>query len=170
MTIKDLYNRLSNYQDCESHLKKFFDTTTYCLEECISKKSPKYQLFNPSPNPSSCGCCIYEFKELAESNNEGGIEPISDGLGAGNTSYGDFDPKNTNDLTAEMSKAANGQQSVPYTFDGTKMTFGGQSCPYMNYNSVTGAGPRPQLIATYTCIPSGTQCVSSISKPIKRKM
>lgn len=94
------------------------------------------------------------------SNTENGPEPIS---GGGSTPYGDFDPMNTVDLTADMSKL-NGQQQGFYTFNNENyLRFNGNKCP-LTYDQSTGSGTRPQLIATYTCIPSGTTCVSSKGK------
>jgi len=97
------------------------------------------------------------------SNSEGGPEPISNG-DADNSAYGQFDVYNTIDLTKDMSSKANGKQNYTYNFDVTNRTFGkspnAKTCP-MNYDTKTGAGQRPQLIATYTCIPKGTKCVSS---------
>ena len=93
------------------------------------------------------------------SNSEGGPEPISNG-GSGNSAYGQFDVNDTIDLTKDMSGKANGKQNYTYNFDVTNRSFGKSTCP-MNYDTKTGAGQRPQLIATYTCIPKGTKCVSS---------
>lgn len=97
----------------------------------------------------------------AENNFEGGPEPFSDGLKPG-MSYGQFDINNTIDLTKDMSDLANGKQAYTYDCDLTLKKFGGKVCPN-NYNSKTGAGQRPQLISTYTCIPKGSKCVSSIN-------
>mgnify|MGYP003390117396 FL=1 len=93
------------------------------------------------------------------SNTEGGPEPISNGLNS-NSAYGDFDIHNTIDLTTDMSTQANGKQLYSYNFDVTNKNFGGKTCP-MNYDVKSGTGSRPQLIATYTCIPKGTKCQSS---------
>lgn len=95
----------------------------------------------------------------AASNSEGGPEPISNG-DTGNSAYGQFDVNNTIDLTKDMSSKANGKQNYTYNFDVTNRNFGGKTCP-LNYDTKTGAGQRPQLIATYACIPKGTKCVSS---------
>lgn len=105
--------------------------------------------------------------ESAASNSEGGPEPISNG-DSGNSAYGQFDVNNTIDLTTDMSTKANGKQNYTYNFDVTNRTFGkspnAKTCP-MNYDPTTGAGQRPQLIATYTCIPKGTKCVTSNPNP-----
>lgn len=93
------------------------------------------------------------------SNTEGGPEPISNGLN-GNAAYGDFDVNNTIDLTTDMSTQANGKQNYQYNFDVTNKNFGGKTCP-MNYDVKSGTGSRPQLIATYACIPKGSKCQSS---------
>lgn len=93
------------------------------------------------------------------SNTEGGPEPISNGLNS-NSAYGDFDIHNTIDLTTDMSTQANGKQSYSYNFDVTTKNFGGKTCP-MNYDVKSGTGSRPQLIATYACIPKGSKCQSS---------
>lgn len=80
------------------------------------------------------------------------LNPYASGLD-GKTTYGDFNPSTTADLTKTLSDAANGKQSFTYDFDGDK------SLP-------TCKGPgtiRPQLIASYTCIPKGQKC-SSIHK------
>jgi hypothetical protein len=95
----------------------------------------------------------------SQSNTEGGPEPISNGLN-GNSAYGNFDINNTIDLTADMAGKANGKQSFTYNFDVTNKNFGGKMCPN-TYNTKTGAGQRPQLIATYACIPKGSKCQSS---------
>jgi len=99
----------------------------------------------------------------SSSNTELGPEPISNGLN-GNSAYGQFDVNNTIDLTKDMATKADGKQNYSYNFDVTNRNFGGsggKACP-MNYDPKTGAGQRPQLIATYSCIPPGTKCVSSI--------
>jgi len=94
------------------------------------------------------------------SNTEGGPEPISNGAD-GNSAYGKFDINNTIDLTKDMLTKANGNQSYSYNFDVTNRNFGTKTCP-MNYDVKNGSGQRPQLIATYSCIPKGTKCVSSV--------
>lgn len=98
------------------------------------------------------------------SNTEGGPEPISNGVPG---VYGDFDPTSTVDLTGQLSKLANGKQSYSYCFDAKNYTFKGQACPFSKYDNKTGAGQRPQLISTYTCIPKGSTCKSSITPPIR---
>jgi len=117
--------------------------------------------------------CVYRATaictgaENALSNNESGVEPISNGL-TNNGYYGNFDTNNTFDLTDSLSTLANGLQTYSYSFDASsdsKIRFNGQVCPYSNYGK-SGAGPqfvRPQLIATYSCIPKGSQCLSANS-------
>jgi hypothetical protein len=108
----------------------------------------------------------------SESNTEGGIEPISNGLGQtgglNGSPYGDFDPVNTVDLTSQLSKG-NGQQKFIYDFEGKTLNFGGTTCP-ISYNQTTGSGVRPQLIATYSCIPTGSVCNSWKSPAQKKKV
>lgn len=84
-------------------------------------------------------------------------EPIS----GDRSSYGNFNPQTTLDLTKNLGSQANGQQSYTYNFDGTKIMTPGGVCPYQNYNQQQNYGQRPQLIATYTCIPKGSVCKTS---------
>ena len=101
------------------------------------------------------------------SNTEGGPEPIANGLN--NTGmYGDFNKNNTVDLTGQLSKLANGKNIYEYCFDATGMTFGGGACPFSSFDKKTGVGQRPQLIATYTCMPKGTPC--KISSALQKKL
>ena len=83
-------------------------------------------------------------------------EPISGDV----KTYGDFNPSTTLDLTQDMITKANGKQSYSYNFDGTKVMTPGGICPFQSYNQKQNYGQRPQLIATYTCIPTGTVCNS----------
>jgi hypothetical protein len=109
--------------------------------------------------------CVYKATGIcsgalnATTNVEGGIEPIS----ADSATYGNFDPNTTIDLTADLSKLANGQQTYNYNFNASQAVFGGKVCPFGNYNQKNNIGPRPQFISTYTCIPKGSSCTSSIS-------
>lgn len=125
--------------------------------------------------------CVYRATAICtgaenqNSNNESGVEPISNGL-TNNGFYGNFDINNTVDLTDKLSGLANGSQAYSYNFDTTNvnnnttgpvqpMLFNGQICPWANYGQ-SGPGPqfvRPQLIATYACIPKGSQCLSANS-------
>ena len=87
-------------------------------------------------------------------NGEIGVEPIS-----GNTAtYGQFDPNTTVDITQKLALVANGQQSYTYKFDATQIKFGGKICPYGDYNQAANVGARPHLIATYSCVPKGSEC------------
>lgn len=96
--------------------------------------------------------------ESVISNTESGPEPIS-----GNpVNYGEFDPNTTVDLTSSFIKA-NGSQTFSINFDGAQLKYGGKTCP-LTYNPKDGTGTRPQVIATYACVPPGSTCTSS--KPI----
>ena len=112
--------------------------------------------------------CVYKADAICTgainsmSNVEGGPEPISNGK---NSDYGDFDPTTTINLTHDISNLANGKQTYTYDFNATRASFNGKLCPYNQYDQKTGSGQRPQLIATYTCIPKGTKCTSS-PKPV----
>lgn len=101
----------------------------------------------------------------AESSTEAAPEPISagpysNGANGTNSTYGQFDVNNTVDLTKFMAERVNGHESTEFLFNGTGI---GLTCP-SNYNPKDGSGIRPQLIATYTCIPVGTQCKVNTSK------
>jgi len=91
-------------------------------------------------------------------NSEAGPEPISNGVNPKNP-YGDFDTQNTIDLTEKIGAQVNGKQSATYHFDETGSNFGNGTCNF-TYDPTTGIGTRPQLIATYTCIPNGQACKS----------
>lgn len=104
-------------------------------------------------------------------NTEAGPEPISGGQ-KGNSSYGNFDVKNTVDLTSSLVKLANGKSSYTYNFDYTNV---GLVCPINGqcsnkalcppYNPKDNSGLRPQVIATYTCVPIGQSCKIAIPHP-----
>ncbi len=110
--------------------------------------------------------CVWEATAICtgtngQTNHEDGFEPISNGS---TSPYGNFDPTTTANLTPALSTAANGKQSYVYNFNGNSLTFGNKgNCP-LTYNIKDGSGTRPQLIATYTCIPKGTPCISSTTK------
>jgi len=83
------------------------------------------------------------------------LEPIASGTTE--DKYSSFDTNTTIDLTHDLA-AGNGKENYTYTFDSNKLVWPhGKKCP-SNYNSSTGTGTRPQLIATYSCIPKGTKC------------
>lgn len=85
------------------------------------------------------------------------LEPIA--TGTTENSYGAFDKSTTIDMTKSMS-VANGKENFLYNFNANNLTWPqGKTCP-LTYNNTTGTGTRPQLIATYSCIPKGTQCNS----------
>lgn len=67
--------------------------------------------------------------------------------------YGDFDKHNTLDITHELSKFADGKESITYNFDPTK---------YPDFKCKIEGNVRPQLIASYACIPKGTKCEKSL--------
>lgn len=107
---------------------------------------------------SSREICVWKADAICSGasnfNGEIGVEPIS-----GNTAtYGQFDPNTTVDITQKLALVANGQQSYTYKFDATQMKFGGKLCPYGDYNQAANVGARPHLIATYSCIPKGSEC------------
>ena len=107
--------------------------------------------------------CVYKATAICTgainqgSNTEGGPEPIANGLNNTGT-YGDFNKNNTVDLTGALSKLANGKNKYEYCFDAREMSFGNGICPYNQFDKKSGVGQRPQLIATYTCVPTGTPC------------
>jgi hypothetical protein len=106
--------------------------------------------------------CTGAENALPSGNREAGPEPISNGINNTNTSYGDFDPITTFDLTSDLGGKANGQQSVTYNFKGSNLWTGtsGSVCPFSQFDQTTQVGVRPQLIAAYSCIPKGTPCIS----------
>jgi hypothetical protein len=83
------------------------------------------------------------------------------------SNYNGYNPLTTIDLTADMSKAVNGKQNNTYTFEasstsapgdgvnGVQWPTQGMICPPP---ATEGSTARPQLIATYTCIPTGSKC------------
>jgi hypothetical protein len=73
----------------------------------------------------------------------------------GNTlPYGAFNTKGGGavDLTKTLSTLANGKESYQYSFDGSTL-FDGKCIA-----GAIGSTVRPQLIATYSCIPKGERC------------
>jgi hypothetical protein len=98
--------------------------------------------------------------ENALSNTEAGPEPIANGSNS-KVPYGNFDPNTTVDLTTELSKF-NGMQNATFEFDGLEIfkNHNQKTCSTFNYKP-DGSGTRPQLIATYTCVPKGTSCKGS---------
>jgi hypothetical protein len=79
--------------------------------------------------------------------------PISSGA-SGTPSYGNFNTAATSavDITSTLSGLTAGLSSYKYAFDGSQI--GGLTCtPTDNI--------RPQLVATYNCIPKGNTCPST---------
>ena len=72
----------------------------------------------------------------------------------GTTKYGAFNPSTTTDLTAALGGAANGKESYTYNFNGKTAL---PKC----IGSGTNSTVRPQLVATYSCIPKGQKCTGS---------
>jgi len=71
--------------------------------------------------------------------------------------YGGFDvvaKTGAVDLTSILSKTANGKESYTHKFDGG-MAFAGKCVPRTSSETT-----RPQLIATYSCIPKGQKCTT----------
>lgn len=94
-------------------------------------------------------CTVPDANNFETSN----LEPISNG--SGNVKYGDFDPSTTVDLTQEIGYICNGKTSCSYTVnaDWSKLNDAGTSL------RCNGSSPsNSQVIATYSCIPSGTEC------------
>lgn len=78
------------------------------------------------------------------------LNPYSNGSD-GKTPYGAFNPSTTADLTSILSTAANGKESYTYNFDGKASL---PKCVGTGANNTI----RPQLIATYVCVPKGQSC------------
>ncbi len=95
-------------------------------------------------------------------NIEQGHEPISNGIDG---KYGDLNPATKVDVTNHMSLSDNGKTKYTYNFDGLHP--GDRSWPTgscaVTYDNNTETGVRPQLIATYSCIPTGTKCRSKLA-------
>jgi len=94
------------------------------------------------------GICTGE----STNNFELGQDPFSGGSPSNPNAYGDFDPSVTLDLTQDMIGLVNGKETATYSFN--RMGSNGKR------QITCGNGTRPQLIATYSCVPPGGSCTS----------
>ena len=91
-------------------------------------------------------------------NEEASVTPFSNGVNSP-TPYGDFNVNSTIDLTSAISSVVNGESITSYDFDNSKLTWpAGLGQCISTYDQTSGQGIRPQLIATYACIPRGSTC------------
>ncbi len=84
------------------------------------------------------------------------IDPISNGTITDSDGkiipYSAFNPDTTIDVTKELSQIVNGKNKYNYTFTGF-------TPPGQTLNDLTNEQKQNiQLIATYTCIPKGSEC------------
>lgn len=93
--------------------------------------------------------CTVPDKNNFESSPMG--DPIASGKD-GTTPYGAFNPNTTVSRTQDMGNSCNGKTTASYVFNSIDFPSGDSwNCP-----------GGTQLISTYTCIPKGTTCQSSL--------
>lgn len=98
--------------------------------------------------------CVYRATQIytnPDSNNfeDPNTDPIASGTNS-NATYGAFDPQTTVDRTVDLGGECNGKNSCFVNFVTSEWPTG----------MVLGNAGTPQLISTYTCIPSGGTCTS----------
>lgn len=101
--------------------------------------------------------CIHRATQICTLPNEknfetSSLEPMASGvqkIDGARAFYGDFNPQTTVDRTQDMAQACKGKEKCEYKFEAPQgwTARNGVAC---NGNS--------QLIATYTCIPKGSEC------------
>ena len=104
---------------------------------------------------SGGGICIYKATQVCTLPNSDNFETsLLDPISTDGKNYGNFNPDTTIDLTQDMSSKCNGKSSATYNFTGEWPS--GMLCQDQYGN--TG---QTQLIATYYCVNSNSDCKSS---------
>lgn len=101
--------------------------------------------------------CVYRATQICTRSDENNfetssLEPIASGvkeIDGARAFYGDFNPATTVDITEEMGKSCDGNETCEYKFEVDKA---------WKANKGVACDGETQLISTYTCIPKGTEC------------